>query len=136
MIIGLARPTATVPIPQNTGTIISHGVSGSMLAEDWPDRMEATKSAVHRLHQEAAQGRESASWRSPTFASLVAPPSTDRKQALDAVSPAAAAWHQHRRRPADALDSINEAFDIGRSTSSHTRASLHRTSYGGPPTPV
>src|SRR5947199_10532948 len=32
MLIALARPTATVPIPQNTGTIIlSLDVSGSML---------------------------------------------------------------------------------------------------------
>ena len=48
LVIALARPQATIPVPQNTGTIIlSIDVSGSMFAQDVePNRMEATKAAV------------------------------------------------------------------------------------------
>jgi Ca-activated chloride channel family protein len=121
MIVGLARPTATVPIPQNTGTVIlSLDVSGSMLAEDVkPDRMEATKNAVREFIKKQPKGVKIGVVAFSDFASLVAPPSTDRKQALDAVS---------RLQPQRgtnigsglqiALDSINELSDIGRSTSS------------------
>jgi Ca-activated chloride channel family protein len=139
MIIGLARPTATVPIPQNTGTIIlSLDVSGSMLAEDVkPDRMEATKSAVREFIKKQPKGVKIGVVAFSDFASLVAPPSTDRKQALDAVS---------RLQPQRgtnigaglqiALDSINELSDIGRSTSSQPGQPTQNQLRAPTPTPV
>jgi len=139
MIVGLARPTATVPIPQNTGTIIlSLDVSGSMLAEDVkPDRMEATKSAVRDFIKKQPKGVKIGVVAFSDFASLVAPPSTDRKQALDAVS---------RLQPQRgtnigaglqiALDSINELSDIGRSTSSQPGQPTQNQLRAPTPTPV
>jgi Ca-activated chloride channel family protein len=121
MLIALARPTATVPIPQNTGTIIlSLDVSGSMLAEDVkPDRMEATKKAVRDFIKQQPHGVKIGIVAFSDFASLVAAPQTDKKQALEAVA---------RLQPQRgtnigaglqiALDAINEQSDIGRSTSS------------------
>jgi Ca-activated chloride channel family protein len=120
MLIALARPTATVPVPQNTGTVIlSLDVSGSMLAEDVkPDRMEATKKAVRDFIKKQPHGVKVGVVAFSDFASLVAAPSTDKKQALEAVA---------RLQPQRgtnigaglqiALDAINEQSDIGRSTS-------------------
>jgi Ca-activated chloride channel family protein len=139
MIVGLARPTATVPIPQNTGTVIlSLDVSGSMLAEDVkPDRMEATKDAVREFIKKQPKGVKIGVVAFSDFASLVAPPSTDRKQALDAVA---------RLQPQRgtnigaglqiALDSINELSDIGRSTSSQPGQPTQNQLRQPTPTPV
>jgi Ca-activated chloride channel family protein len=121
MIVGLARPTATVPIPQNTGTVIlSLDVSGSMFAEDVkPDRMEATKIAVRDFIKGQPKGVKIGVVVFSDFASVVAPPSTDRKQALDAVSRLSPQRGTNIGAGLQiALDSINELADIGRSTSS------------------
>jgi Ca-activated chloride channel family protein len=139
MVVGLARPTATVPIPQNTGTVIlSLDVSGSMLAEDVkPDRMEATKTAVRDFIKKQPKGVKIGVVAFSDFASLVAPPSTDRKQALEAVA---------RLQPQRgtnigsglqiALDSINELSDIGRSTSALPGQPTQNQLRAPTPTPV
>src|SRR5947208_535296 len=48
MVVGLARPEASVTLPKQEGTVIlAIDVSGSMLADDLqPNRMEAAKNAA------------------------------------------------------------------------------------------
>ncbi len=88
LIIGLARPQATIPVPSNTGTIIlSIDVSGSMFAEDVkPNRMEATKEAAREFVEKQPEGVKIGIVSFSDFGALVAPPSEDRKQALEAIS--------------------------------------------------
>jgi Ca-activated chloride channel family protein len=88
LIIGLARPQATIPVPSNTGTIIlSIDVSGSMFAEDVePNRMEATKKAVREFVENQPKGVKIGIVSFSDFGALVAPPNEDRKQALEAIS--------------------------------------------------
>jgi Ca-activated chloride channel family protein len=88
MILAIARPQATIPVPQNTGTVIlSIDVSGSMLAEDVePNRMEATKKAVRDFVEKQPKGVKIGIVSFSDFAALVAPPTTDRKPVLDAIS--------------------------------------------------
>jgi Ca-activated chloride channel family protein len=88
LIIGLARPYATIPVPSNTGTIIlSIDVSGSMFAEDVePNRMEATKAAARDFVESQPNGVKIGVVSFSDFGALVAPPSEDRKQALEAIS--------------------------------------------------
>ena len=103
MIVALARPQATIPVPQNTGTVIlSIDVSGSMLAEDVePNRMEATKKAVREFVEKQPKGVKIGVVSFSDFAALVAPPTTrPQAGARRDRPPAAAARHQHRRRPA------------------------------------
>jgi len=87
LIIGLARPQATIPVPSNTGTIIlSIDVSGSMFAQDVePNRMEATKAAAREFVQKQPEGVKIGIVSFSDFGALVAPPDTDRKQALEAI---------------------------------------------------
>jgi Ca-activated chloride channel family protein len=88
LIIGLARPQATIPVPSNTGTILlSIDVSGSMFAEDVePNRMEATKTAVREFVENQPEGVKIGVVSFSDFGALVAPPSEERKQALEAIS--------------------------------------------------
>jgi Ca-activated chloride channel family protein len=88
MILALARPQATIPVPQDTGTVIlSIDVSGSMLAEDVePNRMEATKKAVREFVEKQPKGVKIGIVSFSDFAALVAPPTRDRKPVLDAIS--------------------------------------------------
>jgi Ca-activated chloride channel family protein len=88
LVIGLARPQATIPVPSNTGTIIlSIDVSGSMFAEDVePNRMEATKEAAREFVENQPDGVKIGVVSFSDFGALVAPPSDDRKQALEAIS--------------------------------------------------
>jgi Ca-activated chloride channel family protein len=87
MIFALARPVTTVPVLSNTGTImLAIDVSGSMLAEDVdPNRLEATKDAVHDFVERQPEGVKIGIVSFSDAGSLVAPPTTDRKQVLDAV---------------------------------------------------
>jgi len=119
MIFALARPQATVPMPQNTGTIIlALDVSGSMLAEDVkPNRMEATKQAVREFVEKQPNGIKIGIVSFSDFGALVAPPTRDRKPVLDAIA---------RLRPQRgtniggglqaALDAIYEGIDGGPSS--------------------
>jgi len=127
--------------------IVNIGIGGSdlgivmavhALAEDVkPDRMEATKTAVRDFIKKQPKGVKIGVVAFSDFASLVAPPSTDRKQALDAVS---------RLQPQRgtnigaglqiALDSINELSDIGRSTSSQPGQPTQNQLRQPTPTPV
>ena len=75
-------------MPSNTGTIIlSIDVSGSMFAEDVePNRMEATKEAAREFVENQPEGVKIGVVSFSDFGALVAPPSDDRKQALEAIS--------------------------------------------------
>ncbi|HLF71575.1 MAG TPA: VWA domain-containing protein [Dehalococcoidia bacterium] len=88
LILALARPQASVPVLQNTGTIVlSIDVSGSMFARDVePDRMEATKTAVKNFIDKQPDGVKIGIVSFSDFAALVAPPTDDRKTVNDAVS--------------------------------------------------
>ena len=87
LIIALARPQATIPVPSNSGTIIlSIDVSGSMFAEDVePNRMEATKDAAREFVEKQPEGVKIGVVSFSDFGALVAPPDEDRKQALEAI---------------------------------------------------
>jgi Ca-activated chloride channel family protein len=88
MVIALARPKATIPVPSNTGTVVLViDVSGSMFAQDVePNRMEATKDAARDFVQKQPSGVKIGVVSFSDFAALVAPPDTDRKPTLDAIS--------------------------------------------------
>lgn len=88
LIIGLARPEATIPTPSNTGTVIlSIDVSGSMFAQDVePNRMEATKEAARRFVDKQPDGVKIGVVSFSDFGALVAPPQENRAQALEAIS--------------------------------------------------
>ena len=88
LIIGLARPQATIPVPQSTGTVLLViDVSGSMFAQDVaPNRMEATKQAARDFVEKQPDGVKIGVVSFSDFAALVAPPTTERKQALEAIS--------------------------------------------------
>ncbi|HLF79254.1 MAG TPA: VWA domain-containing protein [Dehalococcoidia bacterium] len=88
MIVALARPVATIPVPSNTGTIIlALDVSGSMLAEDVkPNRMDATKKAVRDFVEQQPKGVKIGLVSFSDGASLLSPPATDRKPLLQAIS--------------------------------------------------
>lgn len=87
MIIALARPSREIPVLQSTGTIIlTVDVSGSMQAEDVnPNRLEATKDAIHAFVSRQPDGVKIGVVSFSNAGSLIAPPTTDKKQVLDAV---------------------------------------------------
>jgi len=88
MIVALARPEATVPVPSNTGTVVlSIDVSGSMFAQDVePNRMEATKEAVRDFVEKQPDGVKIGVVSFSDFGALVAPPTRERKPVLEAVA--------------------------------------------------
>src|SRR5690606_11964400 len=88
LIIGLARPQATIPVPLDTGTVVLViDVSGSMFAQDVdPNRMEATKQAARDFVENQPDGVKVGVVSFSDFAALVAPPATERRQALEAIS--------------------------------------------------
>ena len=87
LIIGLARPQATIPVPQDTGTVVLViDVSGSMFAQDVdPNRMEATKRAARDFVQNQPNGVKIGVVSFSDFAALVAPPTRDRGPVLEAI---------------------------------------------------
>ena len=87
LIIGLARPEATIPIPQDTGTVLLViDVSGSMFAQDVdPNRMEATKKAAREFVENQPSGVKIGVVSFSDFAALVAPPTRDRTPVLEAI---------------------------------------------------
>jgi Ca-activated chloride channel family protein len=88
LIIALARPEATIPTPSSTGTVmLSIDVSGSMFAQDVePNRMEATKEAAREFVEKQPSGVKIGVVSFSDFGALVAPPSEERGQALEAIS--------------------------------------------------
>jgi Ca-activated chloride channel family protein len=88
MIVALARPEATVPSLQNSGTIILViDVSGSMAAEDVrPNRMEATKEAARDFVNKQPSGVKIGVVAFSDYAALVAPPTGEHKPVLDALA--------------------------------------------------
>ena len=88
MIIALARPEATIPVPQDTGTVLLViDVSGSMFAQDVdPNRMEATKRAARDFVENQPDGVKIGVVSFSDFAALVAPPTRDRAPVMEAIS--------------------------------------------------
>lgn len=87
MVLALARPSRTIPVLTNTGTIIlTVDVSGSMQAEDVdPNRLEATKDAIRDFVERQPDGVKIGVVSFSDGGSLVAPPTSDRDEVLDAV---------------------------------------------------
>lgn len=88
LVIALARPQATIPVLQNSGTIVLViDVSGSMFAQDvQPSRMEATKEAVREFVRKQPGGVKIGVVSFSDYAALVAPPTRDRQPVQDAIA--------------------------------------------------
>lgn len=88
LIVAFARPQATVPVPMNSGTVmLVIDVSGSMFAQDvQPNRMEATKQAARDFVEGQPSGVKIGVVSFSDFAALVAPPTTERRPVLEAIS--------------------------------------------------
>ncbi len=88
LIVGLARPQATIPVLQNSGTVILViDVSGSMFAQDVaPSRMEATKAAVREFVRKQPRGVKIGVVSFSDYAALVAPATREREPVLDAIA--------------------------------------------------
>jgi Ca-activated chloride channel family protein len=88
MVVGLARPEATLTTPQQTGTvIIALDASGSMSTSDVkPTRIDAARAAVRSFVQKQPKNVKVGVVGFAGFASVVVPPTRDRKQVIGAVS--------------------------------------------------
>ena len=88
LVIALARPQATIPVLQNSGTIVLViDVSGSMFAQDVePNRMDATKSAVREFVRKQPKGVKIGIVSFSDYAALVAPPTREREPVQDAIA--------------------------------------------------
>jgi Ca-activated chloride channel family protein len=88
MVFALARPEATLSLPQSRGIVIlAIDVSGSMLATDvQPDRMEATKRAVRQFVEKQPRGVQIGVVAFSDFGALVQAPTRERKPVLDAIN--------------------------------------------------
>ena len=88
LIVALARPKASIPVPQSSGTVIlSIDVSGSMWATDVkPDRMEAAKTAVRDFINKEPGGVKIGIVAFSDYAALLSPPTADHQQLLSVVS--------------------------------------------------
>jgi Ca-activated chloride channel family protein len=87
MIAALARPSASVTLPSQQGTVVlALDVSGSMRAEDIkPSRMDAVKSAAKSFIGKQPRHVRIAVVSFSGNAALVQPPTTDKDQLLAAV---------------------------------------------------
>jgi Ca-activated chloride channel family protein len=87
MVIAMARPTATVMLPSDEGTIIlTVDVSGSMLADDLkPNRIEAAKAAARTFVGDQPRNVRIGLVSFSTNASVVQAPTTDREAVLAAI---------------------------------------------------
>jgi Ca-activated chloride channel family protein len=87
MIVGLARPEATIILPKQEGTVIlSIDVSGSMLADDLqPNRMEAAKNAATAFVQKQPTGVRIGVVSFTDNAFIVQAPTVDREPVLAAI---------------------------------------------------
>ncbi len=88
MIFALARPSATVMLPSEQGTVIlSMDVSGSMRAQDIkPSRMEAVKEAARGFIGKQPRNVRIGIVAFSGSAELVQPPTTDRDQLNAAIN--------------------------------------------------
>lgn len=88
MIFALARPSATVFLPSEEGTVIlSMDVSGSMRAQDIkPSRMEAVKEAARGFISKQPRNVRIGIVAFSGSAELIQPPTTDRDQLMSAVN--------------------------------------------------
>ncbi len=87
MITAMARPTATVMLPSNEGTVIlTVDVSGSMRADDLkPSRIEAAKAAARAFVANQPKSVRIGVVSFSTNASIVQAPTTDRDAVLAAI---------------------------------------------------
>jgi Ca-activated chloride channel family protein len=88
IIVALARPSATVILPSEEGTVIlSMDVSGSMRATDIkPSRMEAVKEAARIFIEKRPRNVRIGIVAFSGSAELIQPPTTDNDQLLAAVN--------------------------------------------------
>ncbi len=88
IIVALARPSATVMLPSEEGTVIlSMDVSGSMRATDIkPSRMEAVKEAARIFIEKRPRNVRIGIVAFSGSAELIQPPTTDNDQLLAAVN--------------------------------------------------
>ncbi|HVP18893.1 MAG TPA: VWA domain-containing protein [Spirochaetia bacterium] len=88
MIIALARPSATITLPSEQGTVmLSMDVSGSMRATDIkPSRMEAVKEAARIFINKRPRHVRIGLVAFSGTAELIQPPTTDNDQLLAAVN--------------------------------------------------
>jgi Ca-activated chloride channel family protein len=88
MVVGLARPQATVPDLEATGTVILViDSSRSMLETDVrPSRIDAAKAAVRQFIEEQPKGISIGVVAFAGGAELIAPPTTDRRQVVASVN--------------------------------------------------
>ncbi len=88
MIVALARPSATMTLPSQQGTVIlTFDVSGSMRAEDMkPNRMEAAKIAARAFVAKQPPNVRIGVVAFSDNAAVVQAPTTDREAALGAIN--------------------------------------------------
>ncbi len=86
-ILALSRPSLTITLPANRGTVIlSIDVSGSMRARDIvPNRMEAVKDAARSFVNGEPRGVRIGIVAFSGSAFLVQPPTTDKSQVLEGI---------------------------------------------------
>jgi Ca-activated chloride channel homolog len=88
MIVSLSRPQMTIRLPEATGTVIlAIDASRSMLTTDvTPSRIEAAKAAVREFAAKQPEGIKIGIVAFAGSASLVTPPTGDRKQVVATVN--------------------------------------------------
>jgi Ca-activated chloride channel family protein len=88
MIVGLARPEASITLPKQEGTVIlAIDVSGSMLADDLqPNRMEAAKNAARSFVNKQPTGVRIGVVSFTDNAFIVQAPTVDRDPVLAAIN--------------------------------------------------
>lgn len=87
VLIGLARPTAPLPVPAREGVVVlSIDVSRSMLADDFkPNRMAGAKLAAHEFVRALPGGFRVGLVTFSGYATTVVPPTADRARIRDAI---------------------------------------------------
>lgn len=87
VLIGLARPTAPLPVPAREGVVVlSIDVSRSMLADDFkPNRMAGAKLAAHEFVRALPGGFRVGLVTFSSYATTVVPPTADRARIHDAI---------------------------------------------------
>lgn len=87
VLVGLARPSAPLPLPAREGAVIlSVDVSRSMLADDFkPNRMAGAKLAAHEFVRTLPGGFRVGLVTFSSYATTVVPPTADRARIHDAI---------------------------------------------------
>jgi Ca-activated chloride channel family protein len=88
MVVGLARPEATLATPESTGIVmLAIDASGSMSTADVkPTRIDAARVAVRDFVRKQPKGVKVGVVAFASFGSVIVPPTRDRDQVIGAVS--------------------------------------------------